>query len=68
MRVTLSAVNKALAQEGIKAELVRGEGYFYFVGDDVDLSEEQGVYGVYRLSELSVERWLQEAKDKMVKQ
>lgn len=68
MRVTLSAVNKALAHAGIKAELVRGEGYFYFVGDDVDLSEEQGVYGVYRLSELSVERWVQEAKDKMVKQ
>jgi len=33
-RVTLNNVNKELAARGHNAELVKGEGYFYFVGED----------------------------------
>lgn len=65
MRVTLNNINLELSRQGIKAELVKGNGYFYFIGDDVELAEEQGVYGVYRLSDLSVDQWIQEAKDKI---
>lgn len=64
-RVTIKQVNKALEAAGIKAELVKGDGYFYFHGEAMDNAAEQGVYGVYRLGELSVERWVQEAKERM---
>lgn len=67
MRTTLAAVNKALAAAGIDAELVKGRGYFYFVGSDMDCAEEQGVYGVFRLSDLSVTQWVEEARSKLRK-
>lgn len=67
MRTTLAAVNKALASAGIDAELVKGRGYFYFVGSDMDYAEEQGVYGVFRLSDLSVTQWVEEARSKLRK-
>ncbi|AFB83329.1 hypothetical protein PSV3_00171 [Septimatrevirus PSV32] len=67
MRTTLAAVNKALAAAGIDAELVKGRGYFYFVGSDMDYAEEQGVYGVFRLSDLSVTQWVEEARSKLRK-
>lgn len=65
--LTLKKVNAALKQHGISGELVRAEGYFYFWGDDFDLTKEQGVYGVARLNDLSLERWLEEAKGKLSK-
>ena len=67
MRTTLAAVNKALAAAGIDAELVKGRGYFYFVGSDMDYAEEQGVYGVFRLSDLSVTQCVEEARSKLRK-
>ena len=67
MRTTLAAVNKALAAAGIDAELVKGRGYFYFAGSDMDYAEEQGVYGVFRLSDLSVSQWVEEARSKLRK-
>ena len=67
MRTTLAAVNKALAAAGIDAELVKGRGYFYFVGSDMDYAKEQGVYGVFRLSDLSVTQWVEEARSKLRK-
>lgn len=68
MRTTLAAVNKALAAAGIDAELVKGRGYFYFVGSDMDYAEEQGVYGVFRLSDLSVTQWVEEARQRIEKE
>lgn len=65
MRVTINNINKSLVDAGIKAELVRGDGYFYFIGDDVSMVEEQGVYGVYHLSALTIEQWVEEAKSKI---
>lgn len=67
MRTTITAINKALAAAGIDAELVKGRGYFYFVGSDMDYAEEQGVYGVFRLSDLSVTQWVEEARSKLRK-
>ena len=65
MRITINNINKALEAAGIKGELVKGEGYFYFFGESFDGCVEQGVYGVFRLTDLSVERWVQEAKAKI---
>ena len=62
--LSLKKVNKALAAEGLKMELVKGAGYFYFLGEDVDLARE-GVY-VYRLNELSLETWIEEAKSRKI--
>lgn len=61
---TVKNINQSLQDAGIDAEIVRGDGYFYFTGPSMDLVEEQGVYGVTRLSDLSVERWVAEAKAK----
>jgi hypothetical protein len=33
--LTFKKVNAAIAARGIKAELVQGNGYLYFAGDDV---------------------------------
>lgn len=65
-RVTTKQVNAALAKAGLEVELVkdRQQGYFYFSGPGVDLAFEQGVYGVWRLGDLSVEQWVEEAREK----
>lgn len=39
--LTLKKVNAELTRAGIRAELVKGDGYFYFVGQDVELAQEQ---------------------------
>jgi hypothetical protein len=61
---TVRSINAALKRAGINAEIVRGEGYYYFFGDDVELTREQGVYGVRYLHQLTVEQWVAEAKEK----
>lgn len=63
--LTLRKVNGELTRAGIRAELVKGDGYFYFVGQDVELAQEQGVYGVFRLNDLSLEQWVEEARQRM---
>lgn len=62
----LSTVNKALAQAGIRAELVRGQDYFYFWGPDMDLARETGVYGVHRLNDFPLSLWIQEAQARRI--
>lgn len=57
--ITLKKVNEALKQLGESAELVRGEGYFYFEGEDTLLMQQTGVY-VYRLNELTLDQWISE--------
>lgn len=64
MRITLNLVNRALKAAAINAELVRGQGYFYFQGPSIDTTKEQGVHGVYRLGELTLERWVEEAQER----
>ncbi len=66
MRVTLKAVNAALARADFAGvELVRGNGhgYWYFTGADTALWYSTGVY-VYHLNELTVTEWVEEARAK----
>lgn len=44
--------------------LYKGEGYWYFVYDDLDRNvfETQSVYAV-RLSDMSLETWVQEGRE-----
>lgn len=58
----VSEVNQALRAGGIADRLVRGRGYYYFVGPNADCWYSQSVM-VYRASDLSVERWLAEYRD-----
>lgn len=67
MRVTINNINAALKSAGIDGEILKGQGYYYFCGPDFDLTDERGVYGVLRLGELSIERWVAEAKEKITK-
>ena len=55
-------VNDALKSEGIDAELVKGEGYYWFDGNDVEFAKTTSVM-VYRLNHLSLEQWIQYAKE-----
>jgi hypothetical protein len=59
---TLKKVNAELTRADIRADLVKDDGYFYFVGQDVELAQEQGVYGVFLLNNLSLEQWVEEAR------
>lgn len=68
--INLRTFNKKLAKLG-NIELVKGEGYFYFAGDDVVgptgvLGDTLSVY-TYRFSHLTEERWMAEAKDALDK-
>lgn len=57
-RTTINAVNRAIAEAGFEAELVKATGgYFYFAGPAVELAHETGV-AVYRLSDLTVDQWV----------
>lgn len=58
--LTIKGVNKAIAARGIKAEIVQGDGYLYFFGDDVELAHSTSVYGVCRLNHMPLERWMAE--------
>ena len=64
--LTINKVNKEICAHGLKMELCKGvENYFYFVGEDVDISQP-GVY-VYRLNQLSLNQWLDEAFERTSK-
>ncbi|MNJ07200.1 hypothetical protein D3C81_365180 [compost metagenome] len=62
--VSIGLVNKALKATGLDCEIFKGEGYYYFNGPAVEMAEEQGVYGVRFLSDMSVAQWVEEAKAK----
>lgn len=52
-------VNRKIRQRGIDAELVRGQGYYYFVGPDVEGASSTSVM-VFALNHLSLEQWMSE--------
>lgn len=58
----IAEVNAAIRAQGGREKLVRGAGYYYFQNMS-NGAPSSGVY-VYRASELSVERWLEELKEK----
>jgi len=62
-RITAKNIAKACVEAGLPAdiELVRGEGYFYFAGEEPSIWPANSVY-TYRMSDLSIEMWVEEAK------
>lgn len=66
MAISTKIINQALKKAGIDAEIVKGDGYYYFFGKDVEHAREQGVYDVCYLNQLTVEQWVSRARDKVV--
>ncbi len=61
----LRTINKALAARGhANVELVKGDGYFYFIGEDADQFYTSSVY-VYRLNQLTLEQWINDYETKL---
>lgn len=63
-RATIKSANRAIAKAGIPVELVRGEGYHYFVFDDGKRFETVSIYVPYTNS-VSVDCWVEWAKQAM---
>lgn len=59
-RLTLNQINAELARLGYEERLARGHDYFFFYDGNAHNWCESGVYGVYRLSALSLEQWISE--------
>lgn len=53
---SVPAVNSELARRGIRAEFVRGDGYHYFVGEDVPNGSHSEY--IYRTGAITVAEWL----------
>lgn len=61
MRVTLNKVTEAIRALGGAEELVKGNGYFYFAGGNTGSWYSTSVY-TYRLSDLTLDQWIDEYK------
>ena len=60
VRLTINNVNAALKEAGFDAELVKGNGYFWFDSDESIMWYTSSV-SVYRLSDIpTVEAWVAE--------
>lgn len=59
-RLTIAAVTAAIQPIAPGCELIKGEGYFYFIGPELERAREASVY-VTRLTDLTLERWVAEA-------
>ena len=59
--ITLARIQKAINKAGIPLELVRGEGYQYFVFDNGKHYDTVSVYVCY-LKHYTVEQWVEEAQ------
>lgn len=59
MRVTIKAINAAIKAAGGSEELVKGNGYFYFVSDATPLWSHASVMTCF-LSDFTVEEWVSE--------
>lgn len=61
---SIGAVNREIKfSRGLDIELVKGRGYFYFVGDDIPSYAPSTSVMVYRITDLTVAQWLQELDD-----
>lgn len=59
MNITIASINATIAARGIAAELVKGEGYYYFMGAAVEGAETTMVM-VTRLRALTEKEWMGE--------
>lgn len=60
--LTLNKVNKEIKKIVPDVELVKGDGYFYFVGKSVELNYSTSVM-VNSLNQLTLDQWLIELTD-----
>ena len=60
--MTLAEINRRIAKFAPHVELIRGEGYHYFVFDDGTRYETETVYVPYTNSFSSL-RWIEDAKE-----
>lgn len=60
---TIKSINKVFQEDSLPIELVKGEGYFYLIYDDVEnnIYETQSIYTV-RLSDMTKDRWVEEGR------
>jgi len=63
-RLTLKMVNDAIRARDIDAELVRGNGYHYFVGYDVSMAFSSMVL-TPRLNDLTLDEWMTELDERL---
>lgn len=59
MRVTFRRINDALRELGLKEQLVRGRGYFYFIEGDAAGWYSSSVY-TYHLNDYTLDEWIAE--------
>jgi hypothetical protein len=60
---TVKSINKVFKEDGLPVELVKGEGYFYYIFNEPrdSVYETRSVY-VYRLSDLTKQHWIDEGR------
>lgn len=63
MATQLRTINRVLSGENPNIELVKGEGYFYFIYDDGDKNYETLSVMVYGLNMQSLDRWLSDGRE-----
>lgn len=61
MSTTIKKINDALKRHGFNGEIVRGDGYHYFVGDDFDHAYSSSIPVMYT-SHLTIDECLHEAE------
>jgi hypothetical protein len=59
MQLNLKVVNDELARLGLKAELAKGAGYFFFRGREADDWIDRTV-GVRTINSLTLKQWVEE--------
>lgn len=57
--------NKQIADKGIAAELVKGDGYFYFVGEAIDETKVDSSVMVYAFRHLTLDQWWEELRSRI---
>ena len=65
---TLASANRAIAKAGIPLELVRGDGYHYFIYDipAENVFDTESVYVCYT-NTFTAKQWVEEAASAMAK-
>ena len=62
MKLTLKRINKELEKQGYLLELIKGDGYFYFITlPDLNVPFDSYSVCVYRLNQLKLNDWIYEA-------
>ncbi len=65
-RLTTSAISKAVRALGYKNVTLRaGKGYYYWTGGVASKFFEQGVYGIRRLNDMSLQHWVNDFKERV---